>query len=79
LNPAGRAPQRVTIWRMARALGGAGDEAPTAYKRLDAVLAARGDTIAALHRLTAIGVATAAADTFDPYKDRGRWPAPAEG
>lgn len=66
------------MWRMARALGGAGDE-PPAYKRLDAVLAAHGDTIALLHRLTAIGVATAAADTFDPYKDRGRWPAPAEG
>jgi tRNA-splicing ligase RtcB (3'-phosphate/5'-hydroxy nucleic acid ligase) len=49
--------------------GGAADEAPAAYKRLDAVLAAHGDTIEVVHRLTPIGVAMAAADTFDPYKD----------
>jgi len=49
--------------------GGAADEAPGAYKRLDAVLAAHGETIEILHRLTPIGVAMAAADTFDPYKD----------
>jgi tRNA-splicing ligase RtcB len=49
--------------------GGAADEAPAAYKRLDAVLAAHGDTIEILHELTPIGVAMAAADTFDPYKD----------
>jgi len=49
--------------------GGAADEAPGAYKRLDAVLAAHGDTIEIVHRLTPIGVAMAAADTFDPYKD----------
>lgn len=49
--------------------GGAADEAPAAYKRLDAVLAAHGDTIEILHRLTPIGVAMAGADTFDPYKD----------
>jgi tRNA-splicing ligase RtcB len=49
--------------------GGAADEAPLAYKRLDAVLAAHGDTIEILHRLTPIGVAMAAPDTFDPYKD----------
>jgi len=49
--------------------GGAADEAPAAYKRLDAVLAAHGDTIEIVHRLTPIGVAMAAADTFDPYKD----------
>ena len=49
--------------------GGAADEAPGAYKRLDAVLAAHGDTIEILHRLTPIGVAMAGADTFDPYKD----------
>lgn len=49
--------------------GGAADEAPDAYKRLDSVLAAHGDTIEVLHRLTPIGVAMAAADTFDPYKD----------
>ena len=49
--------------------GGAADEAPDAYKRLDAVLAAHGDTVEILHRLTPIGVAMAPADTFDPYKD----------
>jgi tRNA-splicing ligase RtcB len=49
--------------------GGAADEAPAAYKRLDAVLGAHGDTIEIVHRLTPIGVAMAAADTFDPYKD----------
>ncbi len=49
--------------------GGAADEAPAAYKRLDTVLAAHGDTIEILHRLTPIGVAMAGADTFDPYKD----------
>jgi tRNA-splicing ligase RtcB len=49
--------------------GGAADEAPEAYKRLDSVLAAHGDTIEVLHRLTPIGVAMAGADTFDPYKD----------
>ena len=49
--------------------GGAADEAPEAYKRLDAVLAAHADTIEIMHRLTPIGVAMAGADTFDPYKD----------
>jgi tRNA-splicing ligase RtcB len=49
--------------------GGAADEAPDAYKRLDTVLAAHGDTIEILHRLMPIGVAMAPADTFDPYKD----------
>jgi tRNA-splicing ligase RtcB len=49
--------------------GGAADEAPGAYKRLDAVLAAHGDTIEVVHRLTPLGVAMAGADTFDPYKD----------
>lgn len=49
--------------------GGAADEAPGAYKRLDEVLAAHGDTIRVLHRLRPLGVAMAGADTFDPYKD----------
>ena len=49
--------------------GGAADEAPAAYKRLDEVLAAHGDTVEVVHRLTPIGVAMAGADTFDPYKD----------
>lgn len=49
--------------------GGAADEAPDAYKRLDEVLADHGDSVRVLHRLTPIGVAMAGADTFDPYKD----------
>jgi tRNA-splicing ligase RtcB len=49
--------------------GGAADEAPGAYKRLEAVLAAHGDTIEIVHRLDPLGVAMAGADTFDPYKD----------
>ncbi|HEU4656730.1 MAG TPA: RtcB family protein [Capillimicrobium sp.] len=49
--------------------GGAADEAPEAYKRLDTVLAAHGDTVEVVHRLTPIGVAMAGADVFDPYKD----------
>ena len=39
--------------------GGAADEAPGAYKRLDEVLADHGDTIRVLHRLEPIGVAMA--------------------
>ena len=49
--------------------GGAADEAPAAYKRLDEVLAAHGDTIRVLHRLRPIGVAMASRDTYDPFKD----------
>jgi tRNA-splicing ligase RtcB len=49
--------------------GGAADEAPGAYKRLDDVLAAHSDTVEVVHRLRPLGVAMAAADTFDPYKD----------
>ena len=49
--------------------GGAADEAPGAYKRLDEVLAAHGDTIRVIHRLRPIGVAMAGPDEFDPFKD----------
>ncbi len=49
--------------------GGAADEAPDAYKRLDEVLAEHGDSIRVLHRLTPIGVAMAGPDIVDPYKD----------
>jgi tRNA-splicing ligase RtcB len=49
--------------------GGAADEAPGAYKRLDDVLAYHADTIEILHRLKPIGVAMAGADVYDPYKD----------
>jgi tRNA-splicing ligase RtcB len=63
------AVQRSLVSAGVELRGGAADEAPDAYKRLDTVLAAHGDTIEVLHRLTPIGVAMAAADTFDPYKD----------
>ena len=49
--------------------GGAADEAPGAYKRLDEVLAHHAGTVRILHRLHPIGVAMAPAETFDPYKD----------
>ena len=49
--------------------GGAADEAPGAYKRLDEVLAHHAGTVRVLHRLVPIGVAMAPAETFDPYKD----------
>jgi tRNA-splicing ligase RtcB len=49
--------------------GGAADEAPEAYKRLDDVLDAHADTIRIKHTLTPIGVAMAGADVFDPFKD----------
>ena len=49
--------------------GGAADEAPGAYKRLDEVLAHHAGTVEVLHTLRPIGVAMAGAGTFDPYKD----------
>jgi tRNA-splicing ligase RtcB (3'-phosphate/5'-hydroxy nucleic acid ligase) len=49
--------------------GGAADEAPGAYKRLDQVLAHHAGTVRILHRLHPIGVAMAPAETLDPYKD----------
>ncbi|MBJ7520740.1 MAG: RtcB family protein [Solirubrobacteraceae bacterium] len=49
--------------------GGAADEAPAAYKRLDEVLTHHADSVVIRHRLRPVGVAMAEADTFDPYKD----------
>ncbi len=49
--------------------GGDLDEAPQAYRRLPAVLAAHGDTIRVLHTLRPLGVAMAGRDIKDPYKD----------
>jgi tRNA-splicing ligase RtcB (3'-phosphate/5'-hydroxy nucleic acid ligase) len=49
--------------------GGAADEAPGAYKRLDEVLAHHAGAVRVLHQLVPIGVAMAPARTFDPYKD----------
>jgi len=49
--------------------GGAADEAPAAYKRLDEVLAYHAGTVNILHRLHPVGVAMAPAETYDPFKD----------
>ena len=49
--------------------GGAADEAPAAYKRLEDVLAHHAGSVRILHRLHPVGVAMAPAETFDPYKD----------
>lgn len=49
--------------------GGGADEAPECYKKLDQVLAFHEGTIEVCHRLRPIGVAMAAPDLFDPYKD----------
>lgn len=49
--------------------GGAADEAPEAYKRLDSVLAAHSGTITVRNTLTPLGVAMAGPDVFDPFKD----------
>jgi tRNA-splicing ligase RtcB len=52
-------------------LRGAGvGESPHCYKRLLEVLAAHEATIRILHPLTPVGVATAGADEFNPYKDK---------
>jgi RNA-splicing ligase RtcB len=45
------------------------DEAPQAYKRLPEVLRHHAGTVRILHTLSPIGVAMAAANEFDPYKD----------
>lgn len=49
--------------------GGGADEAPECYKKLDEVLAYHAGTIEVVHRLRPIGVAMAAPDMYDPYKD----------
>lgn len=49
--------------------GGDAEEAPGAYKRLDAVLAQQGSTIAVTNVLRPLGVAMAPSETSDPYKD----------
>lgn len=45
------------------------DEAPQAYRRLDAVLAEHASTIKILHVLKPIGVAMAGKDIADPFRD----------
>ncbi len=49
--------------------GGGADEAPECYKKLEEVLAYHAGTIEVVHRLRPIGVAMAAPDMYDPYKD----------
>ena len=49
--------------------GGAADEAPGAYKRLNEVLAFHAGSVRVLHTLKPLGVAMAGPGTFDPYKD----------
>ncbi|MCC6460537.1 MAG: RtcB family protein [Saprospiraceae bacterium] len=49
--------------------GGGADEAPECYKKLYQVLAFHTGTIEVVHRLRPIGVAMAAPDMHDPYKD----------
>ncbi len=49
--------------------GGGADEAPECYKKLQEVLDYHEGTIEVVHRLRPIGVAMAAPDLFDPYKD----------
>ncbi len=49
--------------------GGGADEAPECYKKLEEVLAYHEGTIEVVHRLRPIGVAMAAPDMYDPYKD----------
>lgn len=51
-------------------LHGAGlDESPMAYRRLDEVVAAQGETIRVLYRLRPVAVAMAGEGEFDPFKD----------
>ncbi|MBK6930209.1 MAG: RtcB family protein [Saprospirales bacterium] len=49
--------------------GGGPDESPECYKKLNAVLEYHEGTIEVTHRLLPIGVAMAAPDMYDPYKD----------
>lgn len=49
--------------------GSGADESPLCYKNLNEVLGYMENTIKILHTLSPIGVAMAASDTFDPYKN----------
>lgn len=49
--------------------GGGLDESPYAYKRIEEVLQAHGNTIRVLHTLRPIGVVMASEREIDPYKD----------
>ncbi len=49
--------------------GGGADEAPECYKKLSEVLQYHEGTLEILHQLRPIGVAMAAPELYDPYKD----------
>ena len=49
--------------------GGGADEAPQCYKNLKEVLGHMGETIEVVHELYPIGIAMAASDTYDPFRD----------
>ena len=49
--------------------GGGLDEAPHAYRRLEEVLAAQGETVRVLHTLRPLIVVMAGENEYDPYKD----------
>jgi tRNA-splicing ligase RtcB len=50
-------------------IGGDVDEAPQAYRRLDAVIAAQQGTIDVLHTLRPLVVVMAGASVVDPFRD----------
>ncbi len=65
-------PAEMRSWVEGRGVvlrGGGLDEAPQAYRRLDEVLAAQGDTIRVVRRLRPLIVAMAGDEVVDPYKD----------
>lgn len=65
-------PEMMEAWLRKRGVilrGGGLDEAPQAYRRLEDVLEAQGDTIEIWHQLSPLIVVMAGANEFDPYKD----------
>ena len=63
------AAKRELAQRGVELRGGGADEAPGVYKRLDDVLDAHRGSIRIEHRLRPLGVAMAADDVQDPYRD----------
>ena len=72
LSPGAISREMMDAWVSAAGVelrGGDLDEAPQAYKRLDAVLEHHSATVEIEHVLEPIGVAMAGRDVFDPFKD----------